>query len=622
MVECTIEHASLDDGPSYIALSYTWGKVSASRPILVDGHEVSVTENLLSALEHLRHEERILNFWIDALSINQLDNEEKSWQVMQMLTIYRAASQVIVWLGPSTGDSDLAMERLIILGEKIQLSGELEEHDAYKSIMSINNETMMIKCTSVFRGNFELVYNEVEQAKEWVIPGVNNLLHRSWWTRVWVLQELAAARQVVFACGHKIVPERYMYLSLGILFAYRDLLMSGKLRINASDMLLTFSRRQWSSWVEDSRPIAQLRCREFCRDAEKNSHLFTLKQLLRLICLSSSEDSMGATDSRDRVYALLGLASDGPGLGIHVNYTLPAPEIYLEATTAMLRSETLSLREVLSLSKFPKKEATLPSWVPDWSLRIEEPLQERLPRYKKPLSSFTPEIKAFEQLKDSIVRSSSPRCLFVPAIIVDSIAHIATPWKTCLDERHALDQTSLISWLAEIQSLASTQLPNVYDSPSAREEAIWRTLILDAEMNVNRRWVHAEADLKSAYLMLIKGQIKHRSRRRKNVPAYVELVDAANEERRFCVSETGYLALAPDGVEQGDLIAIVPGADVPFIFRRLKAEAHPEKYELVGEAYVHGLMHGEWFGRDNGAGQEETDVGSSRWNTLKTLEVH
>jgi hypothetical protein len=76
LIQCTIEHVSLDDRPEYTALSYTWGDASQLRPIIVDGSMVLVTVNLHQALSHLFSECHVL--WVDALCINQKDNKEKS----------------------------------------------------------------------------------------------------------------------------------------------------------------------------------------------------------------------------------------------------------------------------------------------------------------------------------------------------------------------------------------------------------------------------------------------------------------------------------------------------------------------------------------------------------------
>ena len=53
------------------------------------------------------------------LSINQQDDEEKSWQVQQMRDVYGNASLVLVWLGPAGDTSDIAMEKLRTFGEEV-----------------------------------------------------------------------------------------------------------------------------------------------------------------------------------------------------------------------------------------------------------------------------------------------------------------------------------------------------------------------------------------------------------------------------------------------------------------------------------------------------------------------
>ena len=53
-------------------------------------------------------------------------------------------------------------------------------------------------------------------------------------------------------------------------------------------------------------------------------------------------------------------------------------------------------------------------------------------------------------------------------------------------------------------------------------------------------------------------------------------------------TSTGYIGLAPHGTREGDLIFVVMGAEVPFILR-----PYDDGYELIGEAYVQGVMTGE-----------------------------
>jgi hypothetical protein len=87
---CRIFPTSLDNNLPFLALSYVWGDQTNKRIILVDKRPFRVTRNLFSAMIGLRETESII-VWIDAICINQIDKEEKGWQVALMSDIYRQA---------------------------------------------------------------------------------------------------------------------------------------------------------------------------------------------------------------------------------------------------------------------------------------------------------------------------------------------------------------------------------------------------------------------------------------------------------------------------------------------------------------------------------------------------
>ena len=58
--------------------------------------------------------------------------------------------------------------------------------------------------------------------------------------------------------------------------------------------------------------------------------------------------------------------------------------------------------------------------------------------------------------------------------------------------------------------------------------------------------------------------------------------------RRFITTMKGYAGLGPSSCVPGDLICIILGCVIPIILRRV--EGH---FEVVGECYAHGIMHGE-----------------------------
>jgi hypothetical protein len=83
----------------YGALYYAWGMDVSSRRALVDGYPIRVTESLNLGLRRLRYWHGPRTLWVDALCINQTDMLERSHQVQQMASIYKAANEVVIWLG-------------------------------------------------------------------------------------------------------------------------------------------------------------------------------------------------------------------------------------------------------------------------------------------------------------------------------------------------------------------------------------------------------------------------------------------------------------------------------------------------------------------------------------------
>ncbi|PMD28863.1 putative heterokaryon incompatibility protein 6, OR allele, partial [Hyaloscypha variabilis F] len=55
------------------------------------------------------------------------------------------------------------------------------------------------------------------------------------------------------------------------------------------------------------------------------------------------------------------------------------------------------------------------------------------------------------------------------------------------------------------------------------------------------------------------------------------------------ITRKGHLVLGPEYVKRGDFVALIKGTQVPFILRRQS----DGQYQLVGEAYVDGIMDGE-----------------------------
>ena len=69
---------------------------------------------------------------------------------------------------------------------------------------------------------------------------------------------------------------------------------------------------------------------------------------------------------------------------------------------------------------------------------------------------------------------------------------------------------------------------------------------------------------------------------------------AAVTARRFAATKKGHMGLMPRGAMLGDSVCVIFGSHVPFLVRRVPHdEAGTNRYQLVGECYLQGIMNGE-----------------------------
>lgn len=101
-IKAGLRTVRLEDNPAFEALSYEWGDPRKSHWISVGGKRSSVTANLWKALHNIRHETETRTVWVDAISIDQTNLNEKSSQVPLMSLIYRRAKTVLISLGKHT----------------------------------------------------------------------------------------------------------------------------------------------------------------------------------------------------------------------------------------------------------------------------------------------------------------------------------------------------------------------------------------------------------------------------------------------------------------------------------------------------------------------------------------
>jgi hypothetical protein len=128
-IQCEVRHAST--ASTYVCLSYVWGEPEEGQWILLNDQRHWVRDNLGLFLQCARLVTNVQRewLWIDALSIDQDNNTERSHQVQQMGQIYRNAARVISWFG-----MDADIERYFCSVASYRLSSVCDESSLRNSV--------------------------------------------------------------------------------------------------------------------------------------------------------------------------------------------------------------------------------------------------------------------------------------------------------------------------------------------------------------------------------------------------------------------------------------------------------------------------------------------------------
>ncbi|KAK3692972.1 heterokaryon incompatibility protein-domain-containing protein [Podospora appendiculata] len=153
-----------------------------------------VTTNLELALRYLRRERRPRTLWIDAMCINQADEDEKKMQIQRMDLVYANASSVLIWLGGYHGieNGDTCEE------QSVPEDGNCVHRRQIKAAFHLS------WCQSGWRNLLPWYFHrEKERQVQEALAGLCDIYARGWWNRLWVIQEVALATgRVEIQCGH------------------------------------------------------------------------------------------------------------------------------------------------------------------------------------------------------------------------------------------------------------------------------------------------------------------------------------------------------------------------------------------------------------------------------------
>ncbi|KAK3652605.1 hypothetical protein LTR56_001969 [Elasticomyces elasticus] len=293
---CRIRHHLLHGKSQYIALSYAWGAPDQVRSIRLNGHRTCVRENLWAFLHEARELHKLRGgwYWIDAISIDQANNKERTHQVNLMSRIYSSAKSVLVWLGPR----ELSSIRSHVDNDSSEDDDTSDEFDSDRLMIRIKQRRAMPHSYSsmLWPRDTKKTY---KLCRGWD-DCLKQLCERPYWGRLWVLQELLLARNIQVMCGSKLTTW--------------ELFTHFILELHNSD--------------DFSEPLKSSAAMRMAKSVSAKPGSVPLAEM----CFASRR--LRCTEPRDRVYALLGVANQGRTT-IEPDYQMPLPAL----ANALLRNK-------------------------------------------------------------------------------------------------------------------------------------------------------------------------------------------------------------------------------------------------------------------------------------------
>ena len=541
---CSIKHTALNLDSNhpplipYTALSYTWGDGKDVTSLKLQDEEtwksgdITVTSSLIEALKTILKPGKNYTLWIDQICINQSDTEEKGQQVQLMRWIYERATVVRVWLGPAVDDSDEAMLYL----------RDCDEASILRDL-SDPNQTLLSP--------------SLEEALRF-------LFRRPYWSRTWTVQEVTALelQQVIISCGHESVP-------LTRIFVWPVAAVSGGLfRDSESDSIFAIQGLHIPMmnyfWELRRTPVHSL---------------MTLVTWVR---------NFKASDPRDKVYSMLNFATDVHGSELTADYTKTVRQTFTEVVLWSIGK--YKCLDILGECSPPLQNDAAPSWVPEWGEKSLTLPFKKTSNPDDPGSSslFKASSDHEHALKIQHPLDINTRLLVLSGVKVANLDFVLNEF--------ALNDSTYKPW-----TIMKTWAPTNGDfmcplNTIPMHEVFRRTINLDNDSPLP--W-----DTESSA-----GGSEHTNSRS----------DAKTTATNRCPfytapgigSSHGLLGYSVITARPGDELWILKGGKMPFILRPKavtipitdletgEAFEHPVNagmptYELVGEAFVLGLMDGE-----------------------------
>jgi Heterokaryon incompatibility protein (HET) len=535
---CELRVVSLDKVPSYSAVSYVWGDSTQSESISVNGEDFHVTANLNTVLQYLRHERYIRVLWIDALCIHQGNNEEKAWQVDLMGRIYRNNTNAVFWIGREHEPQDPPPPGIQVLNESVYVELALQ---------CLQDLADGIHLEDIWGS--DRTEQQILEFKAMVNHGWDIVRRRSWWLRVWTLQESVLPNDAILKCGSVEISWSVIQKLESTTKAHAKCCRS---------KILVFSPNALPGLRNQVRAVRLL------RQSKR-------QDFVQLYIQSAHRN---ATNPLDKIYGLTGmLEGDMP---FNTNYDVDGTELCISLTKYLLQRNTT--KNLFVMKRHTDLSEHMPSWVIDFitlwgtsSRRIAYRLHEK--------QDASPVVISELVIRDHILAS--------PAFI---IGHITRASSRPLNSRTHIDK-SLASWRKLVE-------PNTYGPYEDSVAAFWNTMF--GTSNIFSKVA------KSAWVA--DSEVVYPNSEREISTEDIKVLDQGThtaikyfvDKRNFFITDQGYYGLGPMNLQIDDKIVIFNGIPTPLVVRKtetLEGDRHivgnKPCYELIGDCYIHGLMAGE-----------------------------
>jgi hypothetical protein len=308
-LKCCLKQVNLQANPTpeYRALSYTWGPPSPVQEIFVNDRPLLVRHNLFNFLQAFRayllklqsrssDGNEIQWVWIDQICIDQSAIDERNHQVRMMADIYKRASRVYVWLGRFDEIAEAVMEAL----KRHRRERIYDSYHVHWLERKVSHERIEEQ-----KNNITAATNDRNWTKALTGPALQHFFGNPYWTRLWIVQEIMLAKDILIMCGKTLLP-------------WKDL-------------------RHFCTYGQDSLPLdAKQAVPEqvlWLAQHDSSAIRYTYQDLLRAFCTNVCEDP------RDKIYGLQGLVREIDKMDeAEIDYTKPVHVVYQHTIKAMLLS--------------------------------------------------------------------------------------------------------------------------------------------------------------------------------------------------------------------------------------------------------------------------------------------